>query len=143
MESMARPGACAQPLDTHNQPGSKKRSERVAYGVFLRLVLSSSTTRCGLLLAMLFLGRHDAKHLQARTKVTDGFSFLLLGKLWRLARSGPRSWAEVRSKFVFIFWRRVFFKVFFIRGLKVPDPLSHGAICESGHFLCLCAENVK
>jgi hypothetical protein len=34
----------------------------------LRLILNSSTTRSGLLLAWLYLGLHDVKHQQARAK---------------------------------------------------------------------------
>jgi hypothetical protein len=57
-----------QLLDTHTKHGSKKNGELATCCASLRLIMSSSTTRCGLLLAWLYLALDDVEHLQACAK---------------------------------------------------------------------------
>ena len=66
IESPARPGACAQPLDTHTKHGAKKNGELAASCASLRLLVCSSTTG-------LYLALGDVEHLEACAKELDCF----------------------------------------------------------------------
>ena len=76
MESVARSEteAGAQPFDIHTNHEANKRSERVVYGAFFRLIMGLSTTRCELVLTWIYLDLYNAKHLRACTKEPAVFS---------------------------------------------------------------------